>query len=109
MTGVNIVDVVSVGAGGGSIGWVSERGVPQVGPQRAGSTPGPAALDRGGLEPTVTDAMVTIGFIDPDNYLGGRVELKPENSGGRARSRASASATAGAPRSRRPRCTTSSS
>jgi len=80
MTGVNIVDVVSVGAGGGSIGWVSERGVPQVGPQSAGSTPGPAALDRGGEEPTVTDAMVTLGFIDPDNYLGGRVQLKPEKS-----------------------------
>jgi N-methylhydantoinase A len=80
MTGVNIVDVVSVGAGGGSIGWVSERGVPQVGPHSAGSTPGPAALDRGGEEPTVTDAMVTLGFIDPDNYLGGRVALKPEKS-----------------------------
>jgi N-methylhydantoinase A len=80
MTGVNIVDVVSVGAGGGSIGWVSERGVPQVGPHSAGSTPGPAALDRGGEDPTVTDAMVTLGFIDPDNYLGGRVQLKPEKS-----------------------------
>jgi N-methylhydantoinase A len=79
-TGVNIVDVVSVGAGGGSIGWISERGVPQVGPQSAGSTPGPAALDRGGTEPTVTDAMVTMGFIDPDRYLGGRVQLKPELS-----------------------------
>lgn len=80
MTGVNLVDVVSVGAGGGSIGWVSERGVPNVGPHSAGSTPGPAALDRGGEEPTVTDAMVTLGFIDPDNYLGGRVQLKPELS-----------------------------
>lgn len=79
-TGVNIVDVVSVGAGGGSIGWISERGVPQVGPQSAGSTPGPAALDRGGQEPTVTDAMITMGFIDPDRYLGGRVKLKPELS-----------------------------
>ena len=78
MTGVNIVDVVSVGAGGGSIGWVSERGVPQVGPHSAGSTPGPAAMGTGGEEPTVTDAMVTLGFIDPGNYLGGRVELKPE-------------------------------
>jgi N-methylhydantoinase A len=77
-TGVNLVDVVSVGAGGGSIAWVSERGVPQVGPQSAGSTPGPAALDRGGTEPTVTDAMVTLGFIDPDRYLGGRVQLRPE-------------------------------
>ena len=80
MTGVNLVDVISVGAGGGSIGWVSERGVPQVGPRSAGSSPGPAALDRGGDEPTVTDAMVTLGFIDPDNYLGGRVQLKPELS-----------------------------
>jgi N-methylhydantoinase A len=79
-TGVNIVDVVSIGAGGGSIGWVSERGVPQVGPRSAGSTPGPAALNRGGEEPTVTDAMVTLGFIDPANYLGGRVELHPELS-----------------------------
>ncbi len=80
MTGVNLVDVVSIGAGGGSIGWVSERGVPQVGPHSAGSTPGPAALGRGGEEPTVTDAMVTLGFIDPDNYLGGRVQLQPELS-----------------------------
>ncbi|MEZ5076834.1 MAG: hydantoinase/oxoprolinase family protein [Solirubrobacterales bacterium] len=79
-TGVNIVDVVSVGAGGGSIGWVSERGVPQVGPQSAGSTPGPAALGRGGTEPTVTDAMVTMGFIDPNHYLDGRVQLQPELS-----------------------------
>jgi N-methylhydantoinase A len=82
MTGVNLVDVVSVGAGGGSIGWVSERGVPNVGPHSAGSTPGPAALDRGGEQPTVTDAMVTLGFIDPGNYLGGRVQLKPELSRG---------------------------
>jgi N-methylhydantoinase A len=82
MTGVNIVDVVSVGAGGGSIGWVSERGVPQVGPQSAGSTPGPAAMGRGGEEPTVTDAMVTLGFIDPERYLGGRVQLQPELSKG---------------------------
>ena len=54
--------------------------MPQVGPRSAGSSPGPAALDRGGDEPTVTDAMVTLGFIDPDNYLGGRVQLKPELS-----------------------------
>lgn len=78
MTGVNIVDVISVGAGGGSLGWVSERGVPQVGPHSAGSTPGPAAMGRGGEDPTVTDAMVTLGFIDPDNYLAGRVKLQPE-------------------------------
>lgn len=77
-TGVNIVDVVSVGAGGGSIAWVSERGTPQVGPQSAGSTPGPAAYGKGGEQPTVTDAMVSLGLIDPDNYLGGRMKLNPE-------------------------------
>jgi N-methylhydantoinase A len=77
-TGVNIVDVVSVGAGGGSIAWLSERGVPQVGPQSAGSTPGPAALGKGGEQPTVTDALVTMGFIDPQRYLEGRVTLRPE-------------------------------
>lgn len=79
-TGVNLVDVVSVGAGGGSIAWVGERGVPQVGPQSAGSTPGPAALGQGGEDATVTDAMIAMGFIDPERYLGGRVELHPELS-----------------------------
>lgn len=79
-TGVNIVDVVSVGAGGGSIAHVSERGVPQVGPQSAASTPGPAAYGKGGQDPTVTDAMVAMGFIDPDRYLGGRFQLYPEKS-----------------------------
>ena len=74
-TGVNLVDVASVGAGGGSIAWVGERGVPQVGPQSANSDPGPAAYGRGGEEPTVTDALVTLGFIDPERYLGGRFRL----------------------------------
>jgi N-methylhydantoinase A len=71
-----LVDVISVGAGGGSIAWISERGVPQVGPQSAGSTPGPAAYNNGGKLPTVTDAMVAMDLIDPANYLGGRVELR---------------------------------
>jgi N-methylhydantoinase A len=77
-TALPLVDIVSVGAGGGSIAWVSQRGVPQVGPQSAGSTPGPAAYGRGGTEPTVTDAMVAMNLIDPANYLNGRLELKPE-------------------------------
>ncbi|KQV77805.1 hypothetical protein ASC64_03030 [Nocardioides sp. Root122] len=79
-TGVNIVDVISVGAGGGSIAAIGERGVPTVGPRSASSTPGPAALGRGGTEPTVTDAMVVLGFIDPARYLDGRVPLYPEKS-----------------------------
>ena len=76
-TGVNIVDVVSVGTGGGSIAWVGERGVPQVGPQSAGSEPGPAAYGKGGRQATVTDAMLALGFIDAERYLGGRFQLQP--------------------------------
>ena len=75
-TGVNIVDVVSVGTGGGSIAWVGERGVPQVGPHSAGSEPGPAAYGKGGQQATVTDAMLALGFIDPSRYLGGRFTLQ---------------------------------
>jgi N-methylhydantoinase A len=74
-TGVNILDVVSVGAGGGSIAWIDSRGVPQVGPHSAGSEPGPACYGRGGTEATVTDANVVLGLIDPDNYLKGRHHL----------------------------------
>ncbi len=75
LTGVNVVDVVSIGAGGGSVAWVSDRGIPQVGPRSMGSTPGPAAYGKGGEDPTVTDAMIVLGFIDPDNYLGGRFPI----------------------------------
>lgn len=74
-TGVDIIDVVSVGAGGGSLAWIDSRGVPQVGPQSAGSTPGPVCYGRGGTEPTVTDATMTLGLIDPENYLQGRHPL----------------------------------
>ncbi|HTK61477.1 MAG TPA: hydantoinase/oxoprolinase family protein [Pseudonocardia sp.] len=73
-----LVDVVSVGAGGGSIAWISERGVPQVGPHSAGSTPGPVAYGKGGVEPTVTDALIAMGFLDTENYLGGRITLDPD-------------------------------
>jgi len=79
-TGVDIVDVVSVGAGGGSIAWVDSRGVPQVGPRSAGSEPGPACYGRGGTEPTVTDANVVLGLIDPANYLNGQHVLDADAS-----------------------------
>jgi N-methylhydantoinase A len=75
VTGLAAVDIVSIGAGGGSIGWTDRRGVPQVGPMSAGSRPGPACYGRGGTEPTVTDAMVALNFIDPDDYLRGRRPL----------------------------------
>ena len=74
-TGLNMVEVVSIGAGGGSVAWIDARGVPQVGPQSAGSLPGPACYGRGGSEPTVTDALLVLGYIDPDDYLGGRHRL----------------------------------
>jgi N-methylhydantoinase A len=74
-TAINVVDVVSIGAGGGSVAWVDERGVPQVGPQSAGSTPGPACYGRGGDRPTVTDAALVSGILDADSYLDGRVPL----------------------------------
>jgi N-methylhydantoinase A len=75
VTGLAAVDIVSIGAGGGSIAHVDRRGVPQVGPHSAGAVPGPACYGRGGEEATVTDAMVVLGFIDPGAYLGGRREL----------------------------------
>jgi len=74
-TGINILDIVSVGAGGGSIAWLDGRGVPQVGPHSAGSEPGPACYGRGGTRPTVTDANVILGLIDPNNYLKGAHKL----------------------------------
>lgn len=77
-TGINILDIVSVGAGGGSIAWLDGRGVPQVGPRSAGSEPGPACYARGGTRPTVTDANVILGLIDPNNYLKGAHQLDVE-------------------------------
>jgi N-methylhydantoinase A len=73
-----IIDVTSIGAGGGSIAWIEpETGVLRVGPQSAGASPGPACYGAGGTEPTVTDANVVLGGIDPDNFLGGRMRLDP--------------------------------
>jgi N-methylhydantoinase A len=73
---VPVIDVTSIGAGGGSIAWIEpESGVLKVGPQSAGATPGPACYGAGGSEPTVTDANVVLGSLDPDNFLGGRMRL----------------------------------
>jgi N-methylhydantoinase A len=75
LTGMPSVDTRSIGAGGGSIAWVDEGGLLHVGPQSAGAVPGPAAYGRGGTKPTVTDAAVVLGYIDPDHFLGGRMKL----------------------------------
>jgi len=76
--GIKVADVVSVGAGGGSIGWIDSLGLLRVGPQSASSIPGPACYGRGGTEPTVTDAAVILGYLNPDNFNGGRLKLQPE-------------------------------
>ncbi len=75
LTGFPSVDVRSVGAGGGSIARVDTGGVLHVGPQSAGAKPGPACYGRGGIEPTVTDAALTLGYLDPDFFLGGALPL----------------------------------
>jgi N-methylhydantoinase A len=75
LTGLSLVDITAIGAGGGSIAWIDSRGMPRVGPRSAGSVPGPACYGRGGAEPTVTDATLALGFIDPDYFLGGTMEV----------------------------------
>lgn len=70
-----VVDIASVGAGGGSIVWRDPGGMLRVGPRSAGADPGPACYGRGGTQPTITDAHVIRGTIDPDSFLGGRMKL----------------------------------
>jgi N-methylhydantoinase A len=77
---VPVVDIVEIGAGGGSIARVDHNGSLKVGPQSAGSDPGPACYERGGAEPTVTDAVMLTGAIDPHRFAGGRIKLWPKLS-----------------------------
>jgi N-methylhydantoinase A len=72
---VPMIDVVEVGAGGGSIAWLDDIGALKVGPQSAGADPGPICYRGGGTEPTITDANVVLGRLDPDNFLGGQMKL----------------------------------
>lgn len=74
-TALSLVDVESIGSGGGSLGWIDARGLLRVGPRSAGAVPGPACYGRGGTQATVTDALVVLGFLDPDNFLGGDFRL----------------------------------
>ena len=69
------IDIVSIGAGGGSIAWIDHRGALQVGPRSAGASPGPACFGLGGTEPTVTDCHLLLGRLDPANFLGARMLL----------------------------------
>ena len=72
---VPMIDVRTIGAGGGSIAWIDKGDMLRVGPQSAGADPGPAAYGKGGTDATVSDANVVLGRIDPDNFLGGEMAL----------------------------------
>lgn len=73
-----MLDIHTIGAGGGSIGWIDEGGLLRMGPQSAGAQPGPACYGRGGTLPTCTDANVVLGYLNPDYFLGGRMKLDYE-------------------------------
>ena len=77
---IPVIEMVEIGAGGGSIGWVDELHQIRVGPESAGSEPGPACYDRGGERPAVTDADLLLGRLDRDNFAGGDIRLSIENS-----------------------------
>ncbi len=73
--GVPMIQVETLGAGGGSIGWIDSLGIMQVGPQSAGSDPGPACYGTGGVEPTTSDANLALGYLNPEGLLGGKLPL----------------------------------
>ena len=75
---VPVINIHSIGAGGGSIATVDEGGALTVGPRSAGAVPGPACYGKGGAEPTVTDAQLVLGVLDPKNFLGGEMSLDTE-------------------------------
>jgi N-methylhydantoinase A len=79
---VPLIDIKSIGAGGGSIAWVDAGGFLRVGPRSAGAQPGPICYGRGGTEVTVTDANLLLGRLDPEYFLAGRMRLDPEPVGG---------------------------
>jgi len=73
-----MLDIHTIGAGGGSIGWLDEGGLLRVGPQSAGADPGPACYGKGGKLPTTTDANLVLGFLDPEYFAGGKMRLDVE-------------------------------
>ena len=73
-----VIEMIEIGAGGGSIASIGPLGLPEVGPRSAGSDPGPACYGRGGNEPTVTDADLILGYLDPEFFLGGKMRLDRE-------------------------------
>jgi N-methylhydantoinase A len=77
---VPAIDLAEVGAGGGSLAWIDAAGALQVGPESAGATPGPVCYDKGGATPTVTDANLLLGYINPGYLVGGALKLNPEKA-----------------------------
>jgi N-methylhydantoinase A len=77
---IPVIEMVEIGAGGGSLGWVDEMQQIRVGPESAGSEPGPACYDRGGLNPAVTDADLLLGRLDAERFAGGEIHLDIERS-----------------------------
>ena len=75
---IPLIDLKTIGAGGGSIAWVNAGGFLQVGPQSAGADPGPVCYGQGGSEPTLTDANLLLGRLDPDYFLGGKMRLQTD-------------------------------
>ena len=72
---IPVIEMIEIGAGGGSIAWVDAMGRIQTGPESAGSEPGPACYQRGGVRPAITDADLVLGKLDPDNFAGGAIRL----------------------------------
>ena len=75
------IEITSIGAGGGSIAWIeAETNMLKVGPHSAGSVPGPVCYDKGGIDPTMTDADLVLGYLNPDYFLGGKIKLNKEKA-----------------------------
>lgn len=78
--GIPMIQVETLGAGGGSIGWIDTMGLMQMGPQSAGSEPGPACYSQGGENPTTTDANLALGYLNSDGLVGGRLPLDADKA-----------------------------
>ncbi len=85
--GIPMIQVETLGAGGGSIGWIDSMGLMQMGPQSAGSEPGPACYGQGGENPTTTDANLVLGYLNADGLVGGRLPLDVDKARGAIRSK----------------------
>ena len=77
---IPVIEMIEIGAGGGSIGWIDAMGRIQTGPESAGSEPGPACYQRGGMRPAITDADLVLGKIDADNFAGGAIRLSVDKA-----------------------------